>query len=477
MTQPAVSKNPDGSSRSRLQEKLFERLQALRAKDDKNELWEGFASAWAVAFATEAFGDAEALLVHLLQQRPVDVLQRLLSLVPKLHGGGGAARVIPEAVLEVVVGLCLVACESHVLAKARKHKVMGRVAPIDGMLIDATKPLAAALIAAVWSGKGVRIRFDEATQQARAVNVMPQHAAPLEYGFHGAEQGAKAELQAMVNAAILDPTLASFDRPARLNELRDRSGKPGMLPSDDILKAGIDEYEEKHGARLMFGLAAQEAHPMDDPALRRAFARRFGVVTFLYDDAASALIEQPRAEAWREANLQTDLLHYLDNLFALIYPQHKQGDDQAAGSRRDMHFRVALSFADEHYLYVEGIARALEDKLGKGSVFYYKDDVSRTTVDNMDTLLEKVYHRQSDLAVVFLSKQYQEKRWCQLEWRAVRARRHRDARGVMLCRFDDAEVDGVFLTVDGVHDCRQPNSSQAITACILRRLDDNRRSG
>lgn len=470
MPQPPVSTSPDGPSRSRLQEKLLERLRELR--DDL--VWQNFARTWAAVFGTAVFDDAEALFDHFLREAnaPVRLLQRILSLVPRLHRAGQAARVTPEALREVAVGLCLVACESHVLAKARKHKIIGRAVPIDGMLIDATRPLAAAVIAAVWSGKGVRIRFDEATQRPRAVNVMPQHAAPLEYGFLGAEQCVKAELQAMVNAAIHDPTLASFDRPARLKEIRNRGG----LPSDEVLQEGLDQYEQDHGARLMFGLAAQEPHPLDEPVLRRALARHFGVATFLYHHAASALLEPPRAEAWKEANLQNDLLHYLDNLFALIYPQHD--DDRNPGSRSDMHFRVALSFADEHCSYVEEIARALEDKLGERSVFYYRDYTSWTTVDDMDTLLQNVYLRQSDLAVAFLSQEYQQKRWCQVEWQAIRERRNSgDKHGVMLCRFDDAEVDGVLPTVHGVHDCRQFNSTQAITDGILYRLEQNRRSG
>lgn len=463
-------KTTAGSSRSRLQEKLLERLRTLR--DDV--LWQDFARAWAATFGTAVVDDAEALFGHLLREAktPVRLLGRILGLVPKLHGAGQAARVIPDALREVVVGLCLVACESHVLAKARKHKVIGRAVPIEGMLIDATKPLAAALIAAVWSGKGVRIRFDEATRRARAVNVMPQHAAPLEFGFLGAEQCVKAELQAMVNAAIHDPTLASFDRPARLKEIQDRGG----LPSDEVLQEGLDQYEDDHGARLMFGLTAQEPHPLDDPALRRAFARRFDVATFLYDRAASALLEPQRAAAWKEASLQNDLLHYLDNLFDLIYPQG--GDDRDSHPRREMHFRVALSFADEQCEYVEEIARALEGELGEGSVFYYKDYISRTTVDNMDTLLQKVYQRQSDLAVAFLSTEYQEKRWCKVEWRAIRHRRNSgDKDGVILCRFDDTEIAGVFPTVHGVHDCRQHNSTQVITDGILHRLERKRQSG
>ncbi len=464
MPQPAVSTNPDGSGRSRLQERLLERLRELRAEP----AWQDFATTWAAAFGTAVFDDAEALFADCLREAktPVRLLQRVLGLVPKLHGAGQATRVIPEALREVAVGLCLVACESHVLAKARKHRVIGRAAPIDGMLIDATKPLAAALIAAVWSGKGVKIRFDEATQQARAVNVMPQHAAPLEYGFLGPEQCVKAELQAMVNAAIQDPTLASFDRPARLKEIQNRGG----LPSDEVLQEGLDQYEKDHGARLMFGLAAQEPHPMDDPALRRAFARRFGVASFLYDRAASAIIEKPRAEAWKEANLQNDLLHYLDNLFALIYRQHN--DDRDPGSRGDeMHFCVALSFADEQCVYVEEVARALEEKLGKGTVFYYKDYISRTTVLNMDVLLQKVYEYQSDLVVVFLSREYQEKDWCKVEWQAVRARSFRDEQAIILCRFDTARVDGV-PKVHGVHDCGKC-SSQLITKYILERLEQN----
>jgi hypothetical protein len=49
--------------------------------------------------------------------------------------------------------------------------------------------------------------------------------------------------------------------------------------------------------------------------------------------------------------------------------------------------------------------------------------------------------------VVFLSKEYEKKDWCGLEWRAIREiimERENSAHSVMFMRFDDAPVEGVF---------------------------------
>jgi len=83
-------------------------------------------------------------------------------------------------------------------------------------------------------------------------------------------------------------------------------------------------------------------------------------------------------------------------------------------------FRVALSFPGEHRDYINNVAIQLRDTLGNDSVFYdnfYQSELARP---NLDILLQTIYHKNSDLIVVFLCEDYANKEWCGLEWRALR---------------------------------------------------------
>ena len=39
---------------------------------------------------------------------------------------------------------------------------------------------------------------------------------------------------------------------------------------------------------------------------------------------------------------------------------------------------------------------------------------------NLDTYLPRLYREESELVVVFLCPEYQQKRWCKLEWRHIK---------------------------------------------------------
>ena len=67
----------------------------------------------------------------------------------------------------------------------------------------------------------------------------------------------------------------------------------------------------------------------------------------------------------------------------------------------EAHFKVALSFPGESRDYVCKVAEELKRHLPKGSVFYDRDFTSQLAQPNLDTLLQSVYGKQSDLVVVF----------------------------------------------------------------------------
>lgn len=441
-----------GEALTRLQQSLRECLQTLYANPD---LWEGFAKGWAEECDKDPFADPESLFGDCLQQgqqEPLDLLQRLLNVAPTLTRAGLRAAPGASRTRDATIGICLFACERFIRAECA---AVGEIAPPEGVLIGASHHLAAALIAAVWCQQGIRVRVDPVTREAVAANVLPQHVAPLEYGFHGDRDCARAELLAVLNAAMAD---LPFDRPSRLEEIRKRG-----LPSDRILKRALDQYDKENGVRPMFGLKSRAPHPMHDPALCREFATQFGVPTFFYDGATSGRLQDAEADAWK--GLQADLLHYLENLFQRIYPQ----EVKSMLALKDMRFRVALSFAGEHRPYVRDVASLLTQDLGSDAVFYDYNFKAQTAVPDSDLLLQGIYHDQSDLVVVFLGGNYQGKEWCGLEWRAVRDLiKKRDGQRIMFFRFDDKPVDGLF-SLDLAIDCGEHTTAEA-AKLILERL-------
>jgi hypothetical protein len=159
----------------------------------------------------------------------------------------------------------------------------------------------------------------------------------------------------------------------------------------------------------------------------------------------------------------------------LLRPRAAAAKPRTQGGFENNHFRVALSFPGEHRPYVEEVAASLLNQLGEGEVFYdnhYKPQLARP---NLDLLLQQIYHRNSDLVVVFLCGEYEQKEWCGLEWRAVRdIIKQRQDDKIMLLRFDRAPISGLF-GIDGFIDVSEWSSNETATA-IIKRLGSMTRS-
>lgn len=131
-------------------------------------------------------------------------------------------------------------------------------------------------------------------------------------------------------------------------------------------------------------------------------------------------------------------------------------------------FDIALSFPGEVRPYVESIARDLVSKIGKDRVFYDNDYKAQLARPNLDTALQALYTR-SRLIVAFLSKDYASKKWCHIEFRAIREIINaREDDRVMFVRHDAAEVKGVFST-DGYIDAEQHEPNE-VAEMIVERL-------
>ncbi|HEY9160991.1 MAG TPA: hypothetical protein VIS94_07900 [Desulfomonilia bacterium] len=117
-------------------------------------------------------------------------------------------------------------------------------------------------------------------------------------------------------------------------------------------------------------------------------------------------------------------------------------------------FDVSFTFAGESRDIVEQVVRELEKILDKNRIFYDNNFISQLARPSLDTLLQDIYRNRSKLIVVFLCEKYQDKKWCGLEFRAIREMiMEKEINKIMYIRLDTGHVDGVFNTdgyIDGM---------------------------
>lgn len=136
----------------------------------------------------------------------------------------------------------------------------------------------------------------------------------------------------------------------------------------------------------------------------------------------------------------------------------------------EINFRVSVSFPGEKRNYVSNVVDVLRNELGENKVFYDLDYQSQIARPNADALLQNIYHKQSDLIVVFLCKEYEEKEWCGLEWRGVKDLiKSRKDEKIMFVKFDQAEISGLF-SIDGYIDALKFKETE-VAKFILERLE------
>lgn len=135
-------------------------------------------------------------------------------------------------------------------------------------------------------------------------------------------------------------------------------------------------------------------------------------------------------------------------------------------------FAVALSFPGEWRPRVEAIAAALAQGVGRARVLYDCYHEAEFARPNLDLHLQRLYHDETELNVVFLCKEYTEKEWCGLEWRAIRDLIKQRREDIMLLRFDDATVAGVY-GIDGYIDIKDRAAQDVATSILERHAQHN----
>lgn len=118
------------------------------------------------------------------------------------------------------------------------------------------------------------------------------------------------------------------------------------------------------------------------------------------------------------------------------------------------HFDVALSFPGEARQLVEEVVAELKIRLDNDSYFYDNNYVSQLARPSLDTLLQDIYRNRAKVVVVFLSEDYEHKKWCGVEFRAIREIILDQEDKVMFVRTGEGSVSGVFRT-DGYVDAKR----------------------
>ena len=135
----------------------------------------------------------------------------------------------------------------------------------------------------------------------------------------------------------------------------------------------------------------------------------------------------------------------------IILPAWARGDGRTVDLTKH-EFDVALSFPGEIREYVKSIALELERILGPNSYFYDDNYTAQLARPSLDALLQDIYSNRSKMIVVFLSKAYQEKEWCGIEFRAIKEIiMERKYERVMFVKLDEGDIQGVLKT-DGYID-------------------------
>ena len=151
----------------------------------------------------------------------------------------------------------------------------------------------------------------------------------------------------------------------------------------------------------------------------------------------------------------------------------------------DYRFEIAISFAgDNKRAFVRAVAECLQNKLGKGKVFFDEWYEEELAGHDAQVVLQNYYGKMTRLVVTCVCQRYNEKPWTQDEWRAIQAfeRGLRDAgtsnvrrMRFLPLRFGDGEIDGLFSTAI-VPDVRN-RTPEAIADLILKRLDRAKQVG
>ncbi len=170
-------------------------------------------------------------------------------------------------------------------------------------------------------------------------------------------------------------------------------------------------------------------------------------------------------------NLQNKIISQYECLGQIIVGlSDKVDSNEEKPNIREKRFKIAFSFPGEYREIVYRIAKGVADIFTKESILYDQFHRSEFARPNLDIHLQNLYKNESELIVVFICADYNRKKWCGIEWRAIREllnSKEADDR-ILFVKCGDGEVDGVFSTVDGYIDSTQVSIEDIIKDIMIR---------
>jgi hypothetical protein len=133
----------------------------------------------------------------------------------------------------------------------------------------------------------------------------------------------------------------------------------------------------------------------------------------------------------------------------------------------DKKYKIAFSFPGEIRTRVESIANIIASRIGKENIFYDNFHKAQLARLDLDIFLQNIYHKDSELIVIFIGEKYEEKQWCSLEWRAIRDLISKRKNDIMPLKYEDADLSG-FFSIDGYIDINK-HSDNELADYILER--------
>lgn len=237
--------------------------------------------------------------------KPTYGLQRISKVVQELQWPAPRAMSrVHQGVVESVELMTLVLCERRVQEAALEAGRYER----DGLpALPTSSQLAAALIAAAWLNRRVKLTLD-AKGQPFALNVLSD-LPPLEFGFRGPKEARAAELVAYLQHTSGGGPAGAY-RQKRLQGLSDLES--WGMPSDSDIDALLQVHREDGEPDPIFGLPCDTVLAVDGEACRW-MKDRFGVETFTY------LSAEPTDEDKAFRGLQGILLQQVDAILKRIH--------------------------------------------------------------------------------------------------------------------------------------------------------------
>jgi len=190
---------------------------------------------------------------------------------------------------------------------------------------------------------------------------------------------------------------------------------------------------------IMFAMVLPERHTLLDPDPMpqevKNFKKRLAVHWRTPPPAETQL-----EISWSIRTLQEDVDQEVQRVSRVLFASRRKG--------MRPEYDVALSYASEDREFVEQTAAAL----GQHGITYFYDRDEETAVrlwgTNLYDHLSQVYSKLARYTVMFISKNYANKRWTNLERQNAQARAFVENREYVLpARFDDTEIPGLLPTI------------------------------